>query len=331
MVNRTVRILPVVALFVFLSPATACAQMYPWRTFGEGLLPTTNAICGVGEAVVAQQPAALRMYVELSGKGKTLEEALAKLKDRREAALVQLQTLGAKKESVWVGTPTLSNVQSAQKSRMEQMIRQRLLGRGRNVPKGLEVPQSVAASALLTAEWPLPAADPEKLLLASEALRKKIKDADLAGAKDAEKPSPEEQEMAEEMAEMMGSSGEEQVRFGEPYFVYVGRFSPQDRDKAMAEAFQKAKAQASRLAQAAGVRLGPLLGLSGDSSGNARYYDEGIYDTYDGSSQRGYAESLVRRHAAFHRSQGEGEVTGSELGSLGFVAYVRAMFAIEKQ
>ena len=58
--------------------------------------------------------------------------------------------------------------------------------------------------AMLTAQWPLAAGDsPEKRLLAVENLREKIKTGDLAGLKDAEKLSPEEQELLEE------ASGEE--------------------------------------------------------------------------------------------------------------------------
>ena len=40
-------------------------------------------------------------------------------------------------------------------------------------------------------------------------IEEKIKAADLSGAKEAEKPSPEEEELQEEAAQMLNNSGEE--------------------------------------------------------------------------------------------------------------------------
>ncbi len=120
---------------------------------------------------------------------------------------------------------------------------------------------------MLTATWPLAGDTTEKLLLAAEGWREKVKAAELAGGKEAPKLSPEEQEVAEEMAAQAASNGgneEEPVKPGEPHFVFVARLSPQDRQTALAEAFTKAKAQAAELAKAAGAGFGAMTGLSGD-------------------------------------------------------------------
>lgn len=329
MISRKVRFLLVTSSLALLLPGLARAQFEPWRAMMESQPPAKETISGVGMVTVRQTPTALRMYVELLGKGKTLEAALANLKDRREAALAQLQSLGARKESIWFSSPGLSNIQSAQQRQLEQMIRQRLVARGRKLPRGLQVARPVVASVTLTAEWPLPAGTPEKLLVAAEALKEKLRAADLAGSKEAEKLSPEEQELAEEMAEMLSNSGEQPVPLGEPHFVYVARISDQDRDKALAEAFAKARAQASRLARAAGIGLGPLVGLSGQGGGVTSF--DGYEDPFGGYSRRAYIEQLIGRRAASDQAQGDNEAIGPEPGSLSFGFYVRAIFGMQKR
>ena len=124
--------------------------------------------------------------------------------------------------------------------------------------------------SLLSVQWPLKADNPEKLLLAADELREKIKAADLAGGNDAPKLSPEEQEVAEEMAaEQSRQSNEEATAPNEPRFVFVARLTAAERQKALAEAFAKARVQAAELAKAAGMELGSLASLSGEGGGNA--------------------------------------------------------------
>ncbi len=124
---------------------------------------------------------------------------------------------------------------------------------------------------MLTAQWPLAADDsPEKRLLTVERLREKIKTGDLAGVKDAEKLSPEEQELLEEASgdenqpqfdSPFAGQNEESSPAGQPQFFFVARLPAAERDKAMADAFRKGKLRAEQLARAAGMSLGPLVEL----------------------------------------------------------------------
>ncbi len=68
---------------------------------------------------------------------------------------------------------------------------------------------------------------------------------------------------------MYSHYGEEQADPNAPAFVYVATIPDEERDKAMAEAFRKA--------QAAGVQLGPLVGVggSGTNAGPVSYEDPG--------------------------------------------------------
>ena len=107
-------------------------------------------------------------------------------------------------------------------------------------------------------------ADTADLLVTSKKLQDAIKAADLAGAKDAEEPSPEEAELFEEMDEMANAFNNQQgSKPGELVFVFVAKISAADREKAMAEAFRSAKQDAAQLAKAADLELGPLRSLQG--------------------------------------------------------------------
>src|SRR5207248_364694 len=91
----------------------------------------------------------------------------------------------------------------------------------------------------------------------------KIKSADVAGMKNAPALSPEQQEEQEEqqgMAQQMGDASQADPR--EAQFVYVARLSEDEQSRIASEAFAKAKAEAARLAKAAGADLGALRQLS---------------------------------------------------------------------
>jgi len=312
-----------ISLAVILYPAAAAAQ-YGWQAGMAGA--AGNKIAGTGTVTLRRAPAELRMHVELLGKGKTMDEALARLKDRREAALAQLEALKADKASIKFTSPSLSKADSARQRQFEAMVRQRITSRGRPAPKGLKLPQSVAVSVTLTANWPLSAGDPEKQLLEAHTLQEKLKAADLGGSKEAQKPSPEEEEAAEEMAEMTHMGGEENVPPGTPHFVYVARVSKEDRDKALAEAFVKAKDQAGRLAQAAGVSLGPLVGLSGSGGGQSSYGDDGMGSYRYGS----YMQRLMMQQSQTGEDAQSDEAFASDPNALVFNFYVVATFDIGK-
>jgi len=72
-------------------------------------------------------------------------------------------------------------------------------------------------------------------------------------------------EQEEQMA-MMNYGNVEGPPRGEPIFVYVSKISEDEQLKARAEAFKQAQREASKLAKAAGVELGPLSHLDDQSS-----------------------------------------------------------------
>jgi uncharacterized protein YggE len=227
----------------------------------------TGTIAAAGSAEIKRQPQALRVQVEIVAKGKDLKEALVKLKERREAVKVLLRGFETAPESVAFGDPTLGGDKTDQQKQFEMMVAQRLRAGGKPLPKTGAQPTVVSLS--LKFDAPLKADSAEELLVQAEALQQKIKKADLGGAKDFEKLTPQQEELAEEMemASMMG--GEQGPKPGEPTFVFVGRVSEDEQTKALAEAFANAQRDAQQLAKAAGVTLGPLQHLEQNVQGGS--------------------------------------------------------------
>lgn len=217
-----------------------------------------GAINGVGTVEIKRPAQLLRMKVQLISKGKDLKDALAKLEARKTAAVKHVQGLSAAEDSIRLGEPEVQEADPNARRQMEMMLGQR--NKGKKKTTKVAVPASVVCS--LEADWELSGAGSE-LLLASHALEEKIKAADIGGAADAEKLSPEEQELLEEMQENYGRySGGDEVKPGEPVFAYVSRITEAERDTALKDAFRKAKDQAALMAKAGGLQLGPVRSLS---------------------------------------------------------------------
>ena len=305
----------VAALVVALSPLAAVAQ---------------EAIVGSGSATIKKAPVAVRMVVELSGTGKNLEEALTNLKDVEAAAAKKIEALGAEKGSVRFGAPTTANAQNAQRQQMETMIRQRMMGKTTKTPKGAQAAPSVSVGTTLTAQWPLKDESTEAAMLAVNALTDKVKAAKISGQAE-KKLTAAEEEVAEEMAEMMRDRGDETVQPGEPHFVFIAKITPAEREKAMAEAFQKAKAQAEELAKAAGIELGALRAVSGAGGSRANYMND--YGGY-GYERRQYMQRMMMQAMGESEDDeantgGKNETVAAEPGALVFQFGVQASFAIK--
>ncbi len=314
-------LLVAVATVVAVSPA---AGQYDSYSMGLGGSQPSHTVAGVGRVSLQRPPVALRMHIELPAKAGTLKEALAKIQQRREAALLQLEALQVDAKTVKAGNPTLSAAESEQKKRMEQMIAARLRNRGQKVPPGLKMPQTITVSMTLTAEWTHKYDTPEQLLLRVEAIREKVKAAKLAGDQQEEKLSPEEEEIMEEMAMMSSRYDEPEIKPGEPVFLFVSRITDAEREKAMTDAFAKAKANAQSVAKAAGMKLGPLVSLAGGGGGQPDL----------GDSPYGYEyERYIRRMMGQIRGpdsdeEGTNEAFGPNPDAVAFTFYVQAMFGL---
>ncbi len=263
-------------LFLCLLPSLALAQFEQYAGPAQ-----EGSVSGMGTVKLDRTPSILRMSIQLSEKAESLEDALAKMKDRREAVTMQLEELGAVKDSIQVQPPQLASADSVQQRQMAQIMQMRRM-QGRRVPDEAKAPTVSNITALVTAEWTLEQQDHDAMLMFVKQLKDEITKADLAGLKEPEKLSPEAAEVAEEMEAMMAemSYGEESVKPGEPTFFFVAQLLEADHEEALATAFERAKKQAGQLAKAAGTELGPLASLSGMIGQS----DETMSGYYDGPS-----------------------------------------------
>ncbi|MEN6407105.1 MAG: SIMPL domain-containing protein [Thermoguttaceae bacterium] len=316
--------LVVLSLAAFL-PGGAQAQL------GQGLeiamlqASGKQGISAVGTATVKRKPTQLRLYMQLLAKGKTLEDALTKLKERCEAAAAQLEALKVDKKSIVFGPPALSATQSNRKRQIEAMVMAQMRARGKKVPKGLQTPQTVTVSATLTAQWALESESFERMLTKAQDIQEKIKAADLAGVKELEATSPEEAEFAEEANQMAPQfGGEQQEQPGEAHFMYVATLSKAERDRAMTEAFRNAQQKADEIAKTAGVARGNLLSVAGACSGQNEVGRNG-FAGYVSFNENNFLQQML---AADRSDKTEPEAMSANPSVLQFNCNVTAIFQI---
>ncbi len=82
--RETFRMLATMVFVLSLSASTVWAQF--GGAAGEA---EAGTVSGLGMVSVKQKPTLLRMTIQLQEKGKTVQESLAKLKDRHDAAVLQ--------------------------------------------------------------------------------------------------------------------------------------------------------------------------------------------------------------------------------------------------
>ena len=100
----------------------------------------SGQVAATGQVHLVRPPTHLRMYMQVSGRGKTLEEALAALKERREAVAAKLDKLAAEKSSIVFSSPSVDEAAMAQQRRMETMLAQRLRAAGGAARRGRSRP-----------------------------------------------------------------------------------------------------------------------------------------------------------------------------------------------
>jgi uncharacterized protein YggE len=282
-----------------------------------------GTISASGTAEVALPARALRVQVQLTTSGKDVKEALAKLQERRAAAQALLVSLGAAPEGIVVGEPGVSLEQNARSQQMERMLAQLRSRPGARLtdPKS-KAPVPVFVAATLKVDLPLKAATPEELLVAGHDLQQKVRAADLGGLKESEKLSPQERELLEEMGGREPlDSGE--PRPGEPSFLYVTPVSEGERDRALAEAFQRARRDAARLARAAGAELGAVQNLADHSQLSIEADDS------PGMMRRYYYEMAMARRDTARPDEGKSEAVGLQPGKVVLRVVVSAQFTLK--
>lgn len=163
------------------------------------------------------------------------------------------------------------------------------------------------------------------MLLLARDLSGRIEAQDLSGRKDMEKLSEAEQEMLEEVEQSVPSYYDpEQAQRGKPVLLYVARLTDKEQASALQQAYARAKADAERLAEAAGRKLGALRRLH---TGSANPYDQygDIVRAYASAGRYQMMQILAEAQADDPQAK---EAFGTEPGPIKYRVAVSVSFVL---
>lgn len=227
---------------------------------------SNDGISVEGSAESSEQAEIMRMSVTIEAQGSDLNAAMESLMKKKKKATITVEKLEPVEGTIKFGDISAGGGQGDTSQMMQQMKRR--FGDDPRMAKMMKVKPPVKLTLSITADWKLDPAEPGELMLTCDALKQKISKADFVGESE-NKLSPEQEELAEEMAEMMNQygGGSESTPAGTPSFYYVRVISQELQDELLGKAFDDAKKQAMRLATATKSKLGNLKQLSSSDGG----------------------------------------------------------------
>lgn len=294
------------------------------------LMAQVQGISATGTSEISHPAASLRMQVDITAEGRTIADALTALKAKRESLTAQLGKLGAAADSVTYTSPRLYVDPYQQARRMEQMMQARMNG-GKAAKAKPEEKVTVAATA--KAQWALKGTSDE-VLARSYDLKKSLEES-LKSKSASSSATPttgpsanaaaEEEEAAEESSPQYQQYDNGEIKPGNPVFVYVAQITPEEREKALANAMAKAREQAAQAAKAAGVQLGSLHQLSQHTTSGATGME---YGYNQGMSRVMYQ---MMNSAGMQEGASEAnEAIGPDMASVKLVLVIQATWEIKQ-
>jgi hypothetical protein len=282
-----------------------------------------GVIKGRGYTSIKVKPSAVQVFYSLSGHGPTAKAALADLNRAYDARARQIESLKPDENSISLSAPTsISHAWTAPTASVvlpsapypSVAVADPVTTTGPVQPVGpttwvpaptYTVPGPPSEThqiiATLTARWSLPSSDPQKVYLFVHGLTENLKKAPAADKEETKKLSPEEQEILEEMESAAGpaapvATGTSATPGAAFTLVYFGRLPKQQRDLALREAYQRARAEAEAMATAAGVRIGPLASLQEDLQNPSPFRSSHFGVDY-------HVYQLLRKHEALRQDE----------------------------
>jgi uncharacterized protein YggE len=264
-----------------------------------------------GRATVMLRPQILRMTMLITADGDDIRGAAAKLQEQEADMKSKLVSAGADEASIKFSDP-VEGVDMATLTPQQRLAQQMQISSQHQAGLAMPTtsPSAATVSAMLTAEWPLTGDTPQEGLIAANDLESKIKSA-LPTTAPVDSKTPEEQEIAEEMAAQQGENGKPT----DPNFLFVHKMSDSERGQVYARAFADAQAQAKILASAAGKQLGAVLHISTANSS-------------DGAANP-YVESMMEATGGAADAADPAEATGAQRNAVTYSASLTATFKLE--
>jgi hypothetical protein len=209
-----------------------------------------------GGVTLRQRPTLLLMTVPLRAAEATLELALAKLNQQRQAACQWLERLGAVR--IEFGEPHFAEQEDSDPASPMKAAAAQAAGR-----RPAQVSRSDGKKDVilgLTAMWEVASKSAEAILVFMDRLQ--FEAADIAGEAESGEELPKWPTPEERMQELIANLGKRNVDSRAPRFLFISQLSEERLEQAMMEAFSVARRNAERLARAAGKQIGDLLHLT---------------------------------------------------------------------
>ncbi len=249
-----------------------------------GLVATADGVSSSGSETIPLEPMALRLTLTASAEDRDGESALRTLRDHTQRVEKELVFLGAAKESIKILEPTVSaaipgvsNFEQARKQSRQQTMQMRVMNGAGGLVLGAnqggnqgnvdeleeaDMPHVYTATCSVIADWKISGPVDDKIRLMPSNLRRSILEKDLQGRRYTEKLTPQEQQMILSIAgnnvyHPFVSSFDGSPVLNDPKcrFRYIAKISDETLQIAFETAFQKARAEAEKMAKTASADI----------------------------------------------------------------------------
>ncbi len=237
-------------------------------TFAQPGNPSTTGLMVNASESTALAPEGIRLVMRIQVMGKDAKSAIKSLNEQKETVRKELVGMNAQAESIRFSTTDISSGMSGGMN--ARMFRSMQMGRpgGGDEDEATEdaMPKMFGASCWASAKWALPAKEGDAIAMLPAMLKQQIAARDLEGKKRKPDLEPEQLEQYEQMMKMM----QQQMSYGgdDSQATKIEFFASVSKDVSKAafnKAFEKAKAKAQNLSDAAGIKLGKINMITSQS------------------------------------------------------------------
>jgi len=288
-----------------------------------------------GSSEVTLVPEKLRLRLPVRIESRDGEMALKRFLDHQKRVTKDLLAMGASEKSIQfakprvsVGIPDVADPDLAKKQVRQQAAQMRNMNpqmKGQfptpavDSIDNLDLPRVFAAESALTAEWKLANGLDNAATLLPSKIMMAIDEKDIVGKQSTEVLSDEEQKLIQPLlGNQMNYYQPNQV--GDQRLMFVAEMSEGQEQQALAEAVKSARAQASSLAQAAGLRLG-----------NVKSVQRLPFTEHAVSSSVVYAFQSSLNSALLNSPKNEREIVNADPNALRKMVNVTIVFEIDSQ
>jgi uncharacterized protein YggE len=229
-----------------------------------------NGLQASGTAVVKLTPSRIRLTMPCEAQASDTKGAITTLIAHKQRVKTDLIALKATEESIRYSETSLGQ-EDGFPDGIQSYVRQNILRNANARGMGLEdFPKIYVAKCELQAEWNLPTADPDALVLLVSTLKQQIEEKDFAGINNTAQLDEEQKDKLEsvrQMAMQQGYSLDDGSPASGMKVLFIAETTPEQHKEAMAKAYKNAVAKAEELAAAAGVTLDKIISLRSTSRG----------------------------------------------------------------